>query len=90
MASFVTLGREEYDDLVRDVDHLTETITTLDMVLDVLKEDAFSFDLENVYVHNISSPGKLVNIFRYRMPEEWHEVEKEVIEREKRKEEQDD
>ena len=43
-----------------------------------------SFDLEEVYVHSIESPEKLANIFRYRMPEEWHELEAEVIERETR------
>ncbi len=90
MNEYVTLSREEYDDLQR-VASIVETYgDTLDMILDVLKEDAFSFDLENVYVHSISSPDKLVNIFRYRMPGEWHEVEKKVIEREKREEEQND
>ena len=89
MSEYVTLSREEYDNLQHLAVIAVTYGDTLDMILDVLKEDAFSFDLENVYVHSISSPDKLANIFRYRMPEEWHEVEKEVIEREKRKEEQD-
>lgn len=84
MTEYVTISREEYDALRILRTYAMEQSRTLDMILDVLKENADSFDLEEVYVHNIESPEKLANIFRYRMPEEWHELETEVIEREKR------
>jgi RNAse (barnase) inhibitor barstar len=84
MAEYVTLNKEEYDSLRKIANLALEQSRTLDMVLDVLKDNANSFDLEEVYVHSIESPEKLANIFRYRMPEEWHELETEVIEREKR------
>ena len=84
MAEYVTLSREEYDTLRLMRTLAMEQSRTLDMVLDVLKDNANSFDLEEVYVHSIESPEKLANIFRYRMPEEWHELETEVIERETR------
>ena len=84
MAEYVTLSREEYDTLRLMRTLAMEQSRTLDMVLDVLKDNANSFDLEEVYVHSIERPEKLANIFRYRMPEEWHELETEVIEREKR------
>ena len=84
MAEYVTLSREEYDTLRLMRTLAMEQSRTLDMVLDVLKDNANSFDLEEVYVHSIESPEKLANIFRYRMPEEWHELEAEVIERETR------
>lgn len=84
MAEYVTLGKEEYDTLRKIANLALEQSRTIDMVLDVLKDNANSFDLEEVYVHNIESPEKLANIFRYRMPEEWHELETEVIERETR------
>jgi RNAse (barnase) inhibitor barstar len=84
MAEYVTLNKEEYDSLRKIANLALEQSRTLDMVLDVLKYNADTLDMEEVYVHSIESPEKLANIFRYRMPEEWHELETEVIERETR------
>lgn len=84
MAEYVTLNKEEYDSLRKIANLALEQSRTIDMVLDVLKDNANTFDLEEVYVHNIESPERLANIFRYRMPEEWKELEAEVIERETR------
>lgn len=84
MAEYVTLNKEEYDSLRKIANLALEQSRTIDMVLDVLKDNADTLDMEEVYVHNIESPEKLANIFRYRMPEEWKELEAEVIERETR------
>ena len=84
MAEYVTLSREEYDTLRLMRTLAMEQRRTLKMVLDVLKDNATTFDLEEVFIHSIETPERLANIFRYRMPEEWHELETEVIERETR------
>lgn len=84
MAEYVTLNKEEYDTLRKIANLALEQSRTLDMVLDVLKDSATTFDMDEVFIHNIETPERLANIFRYRMPEEWHQMEAEVIEREKR------
>ena len=84
MAEYVTLNKEEYDSLRKIANLALEQSRTLDMVLDVLKDNATTFDMDEVFIHSIETPERLANIFRYRMPEEWHELETEVIERETR------
>lgn len=84
MADFVTIDRAEYNLLIR-INHLAqEQAQTLDMVLDFIKENANTFDNETIFIGTIHSPEGLANIFRYRMPEEWQELETEVIDRETR------
>lgn len=82
--SFISIDLEEYERLARQERALLEQTRTLDMVMDVLKENACTFDFQSVYIHSIQSPEELANIFRYRMPEEWKELEAAVIERETR------
>lgn len=84
MAEYVTLHKEEYDTLRLMRTLAMEQRRTLKMVLDVLKDSATTFDMDEVFIHSIETPERLANIFRYRMPEEWHQMEAEVIEREKR------
>lgn len=90
MADFVTLDRAEYDRLVRTNRLAQDQARTLDMILDYLKDNANTFDNETCYISTLYKPEHLANIFRYRMPEEWQEMEIEVIEREKRKAKDDD
>jgi len=84
MAEYVTLNKEEYDTLRLMRTLAMEQRRTLKMVLDVLKDSATTFDMDEVFIHSIETPERLANIFRYRMPEEWHQMEAEVIERETR------
>lgn len=90
MSTYISLDKEEYDRLVRTNRLAQEQSRTLDMILDYLKEHANTIDNESCYVSTLYRPEHLVNIFRYRMPEEWQELEIEVIEREKRKAKDDD
>jgi hypothetical protein len=77
MASFVTLEREEYDDLIRDASQLAEMMTTLDLILDNMKKHAMWISKTAVFA-STSELTEIANIIRYRMPEEWHELEKQV------------
>lgn len=90
MSTYISLDKEEYDRLIRTQRLAQEQSRTLDMILDYLKEHANTIDNESCYVSTLYRPEHLVNIFRYRMPEEWQELEIEVIEREKRKAKDDD
>lgn len=90
MSTYISLDKEEYDRLIRTQRVAQEQSRTLDMILDYLKEHANTIDNESCYVSTLYRPEHLVNIFRYRMPEEWQELEIEVIEREKRKAKDDD
>ena len=89
MADFVTLDRAEYDRLVRTNRLAQEQARTLDMILDFIKDNANTIDNETCYISTLYRPEHLANIFRYRMPEEWQEMEIEVIEREMRKAKED-
>ena len=82
MASFVTLEREEYDDLIRDAAALSEALTTLDLILDDMKDRAMWVNGKACFT-TMSELEELANIFRYRMPAEWHEFEKQVQEADK-------
>lgn len=90
MSTYISLDKEEYDRLIRTQRLAQEQSRTLDMILDYLKEHANTIDNESCYVSTLYRPEHLANIFRYRMPEEWQEMEIEVIEREKRKAKDDD
>lgn len=79
MASFVTLDREEYDDLVRDSVQLGEMMTTLDLILDALKEHMI-VDKGEVLLESFVSLDEIRSILEYRHPVEWHELEKQVKE----------
>lgn len=78
MASFVTLEREEYDDLIRDAERLAEAITTLDLILDAMKDRAIAFS-GKVSLGEYGDWSELLNIIKYRMPAEFREFEKQVI-----------
>ena len=90
MSTYISLDKEEYDHLIRIQRLAQEQARTLDMILDVIEDNANTIDCESCYVHTIYNSEHLANIFRYRMPEEWQEMEIEVIEREKRKAKDDD
>lgn len=81
MNSFVTLEREDYDDLVRDASRLSEMITTIDLVLDALKGHMAVID-GKVVLESFVDIEEIGDILRYRHPEEWHELEKQVKEAE--------
>lgn len=89
MSTYVSLEREEYDHLMRMKAVAMNQAETIDMVLDFIENNSDTFDNKTVYFHRLD-PEKLVNIFRYRMPEEWQELEHAVIEREIRKANGDD
>ena len=90
MSTYISLDKEEYDRLIRTQRLAQEQTRTLDMIIDYLKDNANTFDNETCYISTLYRPEHLANIFRYRMPEEWQEMEIEVIEREKRKAKDDD
>jgi hypothetical protein len=90
MSTYISLDKEEYDRLIRTQRLAQEQTRTLDMILDYLKDNANTFDSETCYISTLYRPEYLANIFRYRMPEEWQEMEIEVIEREKRKAKDED
>lgn len=79
MASFVTLEREEYDDLIRDAAALSEVLTTLDLILDALKEHTIVDD-GKVYLRTFVNLDEIQSIIEYRHPVEWHELERQVKE----------
>lgn len=89
MASFVTLEREDYDDLVRDAARLAEMVTTLDLILDAMKEHMAVIE-GKVVLETFVDIEEIGDILRYRHPEAWSELEAAVIRREKRKEANDD
>lgn len=89
MASFVTLEREDYDDLVRDAARLAEMVTTLDLILDAMKEHMAVIE-GKVVLEVFVDIEEIGDILRYRHPEAWSELEAAVIRREKRKEANDD
>ena len=89
MNSFVTLEREDYDDLVRDASRLSTMITTIDLILDELYEHMAVVDGE-VVLEAFVDIEEIGDILRYRQPEAWSELEAAVIRREKRKEANDD
>lgn len=81
MASFVTLEREEYDDLVRDSVQLGEMMTTIDLIMDALKEHMI-IEKGEVLLETFVDLKEIRAILEYRHPEEWHELEKQVKEAE--------
>ena len=82
MASFVTLEREEYDDLIRDSVQLGEMMTTLDLIiLDALKEHMV-IEKGEVLLETFVDLEEIRAILEYRHPEEWHKLEKQVKEAE--------
>lgn len=84
MADFVTIDRAEYNLLIRTNHLAQEQSQTLDMVLDFIKDNSNTFDNKTVFLGTIYNPEQLANIFRYRMPEEWQELEDAVLDRETR------
>lgn len=81
MNSFVTLEREDYDDLIRDSVQLGEMMTTLDLILDALKEHMI-IEKGEVVLEVFVDIEEIGDILRYRHPEEWHELERRVKEEE--------
>ena len=77
MSEYVTLSREEYDDLQRIAAMAAEYGDTLDMILDNMEKHAMWIGKKAVFA-STSELTEIANIFRYRMPEEWHELEKQV------------
>ena len=84
MADFVTIDRAEYNLLIRTNHLAQEQSQTLDMILDFIKDNSNTFDNKTVFLGTIYNPEQLANIFRYRMPEEWQELEDAVLDRETR------
>lgn len=81
MSEYVTLSREEYDDLIRDSVQLGEMMTTLDLILDALKEHMI-IEKGEVLLETFVDLEEIRAILEYRHPEEWHELEKQVKEAE--------
>ena len=81
MNSFVTLEREEYDDLIRDSVQLGEMMTTLDLILDALKEHMI-VEKGEVLLETFVDLEEIRAILEYRHPVEWHELERRVKEEE--------
>jgi hypothetical protein len=81
MASFVTLEREEYDDLIRDSVQLGEMMTTLDLILDALKEHMI-IEKGEVLLETFVDLEEIRAILEYRHPEAWRVLEKQVKEAE--------
>ena len=79
MNSFVTLEREDYDDLVRDASRLSTMITTIDLILDALKEHMI-VDKGEVLLESFVSLDEIRSILEYRHPVEWQELERRVKE----------
>lgn len=79
MNSFVTLEREDYDDLVRDASRLAEMITTIDLILDALKEH-IAIDKGEAYLETFVDIEEIGNILQYRHPQEWKELVRTVRE----------
>ena len=82
MASFVTLEREEYDDLIRDSVQLGEMMTTLDLILDALKEHIM-IDKGKAYLETFVDIEEIGDILQYRHPQEWKELVRTVREEQK-------
>lgn len=89
MDSFVTLDIEDYNDLVHDASRLSTMITTIDLILDTLKEHMAVIDGEAV-LESFVDIEEIGDILRYRHPEAWSELVAAVFRREKRKEANDD
>ena len=89
MNSFVTLEREDYNDLVHDASRLSTMITTIDLILDALKDHMAVIE-GKVVLESFVDIEEIGDILRYRHPEAWSELEAAVIRREKRKEANDD
>ena len=82
MASFVTLEREEYDDLIRDASQLAEMTTTLDLILDALKGH-IGIDKGEAYLETFVDIEEIGDILQYRHPQEWKELVRRVREEQK-------
>jgi hypothetical protein len=82
MASFVTLEREEYDDLVRDASQLAEMTTTIDLILDALKGH-IGIDKGEAYLETFVDIEEIGDILQYRHPQEWKELVRRVREEQK-------
>ena len=82
MASFVTLEREDYDDLVRDASRLSEMITTIDLILDALKGHIV-IDKGEAYLETFVDIEEIGDILQYRHPQEWKELVRRVREEQK-------
>jgi aspartate carbamoyltransferase catalytic subunit len=82
MASFVTLEREEYDDLIRDASQLAEMMTTLDLILDALKGH-IGIDKGEAYLETFVDIEEIGDILQYRHPQEWKELVRRVREEQK-------
>ena len=78
MADFITIERSEYDQLVRNTAELAEKTTTLDLILDAMKDRAIVFS-GKVSLGEFGDWSELLNIFKYRMPAEFREFEKQAI-----------
>jgi len=82
MNSFVTLEREEYDDLIRDSVQLGEMMTTLDLILDALKGHIV-IDKGEAYLETFVDIKEIGDILQYRHPQEWKELVRTVREEQK-------
>ena len=81
MSEYVTLSREEYDDLIRDSVQLGEMMTTIDLIMDALKEHMI-IEKGEVLLETFVDLEEIRAILEYRHPEEWRELEKQVKEEE--------
>lgn len=84
MEDFVRIDREEYDHLMHMRDVARQHQVTLDMVMDVIQNNATTIDYKTLYLYSIDNPEQLMDIFRYRMPEDFRELQNAVIDRETR------
>ena len=82
MNSFVTLEREDYDDLVRDASRFSEMITTIDLILDALKGHIV-IDKGEAYLETFVDIEEIGDILQYRHPQEWKELVRRVREEQK-------
>ena len=74
MSEYVTLAREEYDNLQHMTVMAVQYSTTIDMILDALKKH-MEVDVDgNVCMESFTDLGEIGRIMKYRHPDEWQEL----------------
>lgn len=73
MIEYVTLAREEYDNLQHMTVMAVQYSTTIDMILDELKNH-MEVDDGDVCLNTFVNLGEIGHILKYRHPDEWNEL----------------
>ena len=77
MSEYVTIAREEYDNLQHMTVMAVQYSTTIDMILDELKNHMEADDGE-VCLNTFVNLGAIGHILKYRHPDEWNELSSQV------------